>query len=126
MFNATNTTKSLVAALGCAFLVLTLGLTHAAPAAAGATDVAVQFVTAANRGDFAASPALLGPLGEVPGDLRLALPLGGGTVRPIRSDRSLAHAGERAPAGRLTRWHEPSFIELEREKTGWRIVAGGW
>ena len=38
--------------LCCAFLVLTLGLTHAAPAAAGATDVAVQFVTAANRGDF--------------------------------------------------------------------------
>ena len=38
--------------LCCALLVLSLGLLHAAPAAAGATDTAVQFVTAANRGDY--------------------------------------------------------------------------
>ena len=26
----------------------------------------------------------------------------------------------------LTRWHGPSFIDLRRERVGWRIVAGGW
>jgi hypothetical protein len=26
----------------------------------------------------------------------------------------------------LTRWHDPSFIDLRRETPGWRIVAGGW
>ena len=44
--------RAVLAAVCCAFLVLSLGLTHAAPATAGATDVAVQFVSAANRGDF--------------------------------------------------------------------------
>ena len=44
--------RAITAALCCAFLVLSLGLMHAVPAAAGATDVAVQFVNAANRGDF--------------------------------------------------------------------------
>jgi hypothetical protein len=26
----------------------------------------------------------------------------------------------------LTRWHGPSFIDLRRERLGWRIVGGGW
>jgi hypothetical protein len=26
----------------------------------------------------------------------------------------------------LIRWRRPSFIELARERKGWRIVAGGW
>ena len=72
-------------------------------------------------------PALLGPLREIPGQLRLALPLGAGLYGPfdytIVRWRTLKNGHRQVD---LTRWQHPSFIELEHEKTGWRIVAGGW
>ncbi len=73
-----------------------------APAAAGATDVAVQFVTAANRGDFRTVCRLYSARYVKSQASCVSLyRWGAGLYGPFDySDRSLAHAEERAPARR--------------------------
>jgi hypothetical protein len=98
------------------------------PAAAGATDVAVQFVTAANRGDFRTvcrlySARYVRSQATCVSLYRWGAGLYGPFDYTIVRWRTSQNGHRRVD---LTRWHEPSFIELEREKTGWRIVAGGW
>ena len=115
--------------LCCAFLVLSLGLTHAAPAATGARqDVAVRFVTAANRGDYRTvcrlySPRYVKSQANCVSLYRWGAGLYGPFDYKIVRWRTLQNGHWRVD---LTRWHHPSFIELEHEKAGWRIVAGGW
>ncbi len=111
-----------------AVLVLSLGLTHAAPATAGATDVAVQFVSAANRGDFRTvcrlySARYVKSQANCVSLYRWGAGLYGPFDYTIVRSRTLKNGHRRVD---LTRWQHPSFIELEHEKTGWRIVAGGW
>jgi hypothetical protein len=98
------------------------------PAAAGATDVAVQFVTAANRGDFRTvcrlySARYVRSQATCVSLYRWGAGLYGPFDYTIVRWRTLKNGHRRVD---LTRWQHPSFIELEREKTGWRIVAGGW
>ena len=115
--------------LGCALLVLSPGLTQAAPAATGARqEIAVQFVTAANRGDFRTvcrlySARYVKSQATCVSLYRWGVGLYGPFDYRIVRWRTLQNGHWRVD---LTRWQHPSFIELEREKTGWRIVAGGW
>jgi hypothetical protein len=113
----------------CGLLVLSLALAHAAPAAGGARqDVAVQFVTAANRGDYGTVCRLYSRrYVKSEATCRSLYRWGAGLYGPfdykIVRWRTLQNGHWRVD---LTRWHDPSFIELEHEKAGWRIVAGGW
>jgi hypothetical protein len=116
--------------LCCTLLVLSVGLTDAARAAGGARqDVAVQFVTAANRGDYAAVCRLYSRdyLKASQASCRWLYGWGAQLYGPfdyrIVRWRTLRNGHWRVD---LTRWHEPSFIELAHEKACWRIVAGGW
>jgi hypothetical protein len=113
----------------CALLVLSLGLTHAAPATGGARQhVAIQFVTAANRGDYGTVCRLYSARYlKSQASCRSLYRWGAGLYGPydyrIVRWRTLQSGHWRVD---LTRWQQPSFIELEHQKTGWRIVAGGW
>ena len=92
-------------------------------------DVAVQFVTAANRADYATVCRLYSPtyLKASQATCRWLYGWGAQLYGPydykIVHRRTLPNGHERID---LTRWHEPSFIELAYERDGWRIVAGGW
>ncbi len=101
---------------------------HAAPAAAGATDVAVEFVTAANRGDYRTVCRLYSARYlKSQASCRSLYRWGAGLYGPydyrIVRWRTLENGHRRVD---LTLRQHPSFIELEHEKAGWRIVAGGW
>jgi hypothetical protein len=97
--------------------------------AGAAEDVAVEFVTAANQGDYRtvcrlysvrylkASQAVCRSL------YSWGARLYGRYDYRIVGRRTLADGRRRVD---LIRWQHPSFIELKREQTGWRIVAGGW
>lgn len=99
---------------------------------AGATTanaVATQFVTAANRGDFATVCRLYSTryLKVSQAACRSLYRWGASIYGPfdyriIRWKR-LARGHWRFD---LIRWRHPSFIELARERTVWRVVAGGW
>jgi hypothetical protein len=113
---------------GLAVLLLSLGLMHAAPAPAGATDVAVQFVTAANRGDYRTvchlySARYLRSQASCRSLYRWGAGLYGPYDYKIVRWRALQNGHRRVD---LTLRRHSSFIELEHEKAGWRIVAGGW
>ena len=92
-------------------------LSTLAPADAGATpaaararaDVAVQFVSAANGGDYR----------TVCGGAQLY----GRYDYRIVGRSTLADGRLRVD---LIRWQHPSFIELVHEQAGWRVIAGGW
>jgi hypothetical protein len=119
-----------------------LGLVVAAlviPATAGAgTDggrvassaaVARRFVAAANRGDYATVCRLYSRhyLKTSQAACRSLYRWGASVYgrfdyRIVRR-RRLGSGHRRID---LTRWHHHSFIELARERPGWRIVAGGW
>jgi len=114
----------------CALLVPSLGLTHAARAAGGARQgIAVQFVTAANRGDYATVCRLYSPhyLKASQASCRWLYGWGAQLYGPfdyrIVRWHTLRNGHWRVD---LIRWHEPSFIDLAHEEAGWRIVAGGW
>jgi hypothetical protein len=97
-------------------------------AAAGATDVAVQFVIAANRGDYRSvcrlySTRYVRSQANCQSLYRWGAALYGPFDYRIARWRTLEDGHRRVD---LTRWQHPSFIELAHEKTGWRIVAGGW
>ena len=115
--------------LCCALLVLSLGLAHAAPAATGARqELAVHFVTAANQGDFRTvcrlySARYVKSQANCVSLYRWGAGLYGPFDYRIVRWRTLHNGRWRVD---LTRWQHPSFIELEQEKAGWRIVAGGW
>jgi len=114
--------------LCCALLVLSLGLAHAAPAATGARqELAVHFVTAANQGDFRTvcrlySARYVKSQANCVSLYRWGAGLYGPFDYRIVRWRTLHNGRWRVD---LTRWQHPSFIELEQEKAGWRIVAGG-
>ena len=114
---------------GLAVVVLSLSLTHATPAATGARQaVAVQFVTAANRGDYGTvcrlySARYVKSEASCVSLYRWGAGLYGPFDYSILRWRTLESGRWRVD---LTRWQHPSFIELEHEKAGWRIVAGGW
>jgi len=97
--------------------------------AGGAEDVAVEFVTAANRGDYRTvcrlySVRYLKTSQAVCRSLyRWGARLYGRYDYRIVGRRTLANGRRRVD---LIRWQHQSFIELEHEQTGWRIVAGGW
>jgi hypothetical protein len=107
--------------LCCALLVLSLGLTHAAHAAGGARqDVAVQFATAANRGDFRTvcrlySARYVRSQATCVSLYRWGAALYGPFDYRIGRWRALEDGHRRVD---LTRWQHPSFIEFEHEKTG--------
>ena len=107
---------------------LSIRVTIFTRAAAGATDVAVQFVSAANRGDFRTvcrlySAHYVRSQATCVSLYRWGAGLYGPFDYTIVRWRTLQNGHRRVD---LTRWQHSSFIELEREKTGWRIVAGGW
>jgi hypothetical protein len=88
----------------------------------------VQFVTAANRGDFRTvcrlySAHYVKSQANCVSLYRWGAGLYGPFDYRIVRWRTLQNGHWRVD---LTRWHHPSFIELEHEKAGWRIVAGGW
>ena len=122
--------RLVVSPLLCALLGLSLLLADGSPASAGKSpDVAVQFVTAANRGDYGAVCRLYSPRYlKVSQASCCALYRWGASqygpfdYRIIRR-RTFRNGHLRID---LIRWHHPSFIELDHERTGWRIVAGGW
>jgi hypothetical protein len=104
----------------------------AAPAtfAMGATtDVAAEFVAAANRGDYRTvcslySARYLRVSRAACGSLySWGARLYGPYDYRIVARRTLANGHRRVD---LIRWKHPSFIELVHEPTGWRIAAGGW
>jgi hypothetical protein len=120
-----------------AFASLAAFLGTLPPAGAGAilpvarvnADVAFQFVSAANRGDYRAVCGLYSAryLKVSQASCR-SLYLWGARLYgrydyAIVGRRTLANGCLRVD---LTRWEHPSFIELGREQVGWRIVAGGW
>jgi hypothetical protein len=99
------------------------------PAAGAKADVAVQFITAANGGDYRTVCRLYSAryLKVSQASCR-SLYLWGAYLYGrydyrIVGRRTLANGHRRVD---LIRWQHPSFIELVREHTGWRIVAGGW
>jgi hypothetical protein len=102
----------------------------AGPAARVKADVvAVQFVTAANLGDYRTVCRLYsaGYLKVSQASCR-SLYLWGAQLYGrydyrIVGRRTLANGHRRVD---LIRWQHPSFIELGYARTGWRIVAGGW
>jgi hypothetical protein len=113
---------------GWAVFVLGLGLMHAAPAAAGATDVAAQFVTAANRGDYRTVCRLYSThYVRSQAGCRSLYRWGAGLYGPYDYEivrwRTLQNGHRRVE---LTLRRHSSFIELQHERAGWRIVAGGW
>jgi hypothetical protein len=111
-------------------LLLAVG---AAPAPAAVAkkkqDVAVQFVTAANGGDYDTVCRLYSAryLKASQATCRWLYGWGAQLYGPydyrILRQRTLSDGHRRID---LVRWHEPSFIELALERNGWRIVAGGW
>lgn len=123
--NSTTVTWSLL----CALLVVSLSLGHAALAAEASVDVAAEFVTAANEGDYRTVCHLYSPryLKVSQASCRSLYRWGAQLYGPydytIVRWRTLESGHRRVD---LTRWQAPSFIELAHEKTGWRIVAGGW
>jgi hypothetical protein len=96
---------------------------------ASAQHVANEFVLAANRGDFRTVCSLYS---------RTYLKVSNAQCRALYQWGVMLYgtfdyrivAEQRLANGRwdiaLTRWHDPSFIDLRRERPGWRIVAGGW
>jgi hypothetical protein len=118
------------APLLCALLGLSLLLTDASLATARAKpDVAVRFVTAANRGDYGTVCRLYSSRYLKVSQASCcslyrwgALLYGPFDYRIIRR-RTLRNGHQRID---LIRWDHSSFIELAHELAGWRIVAGGW
>jgi hypothetical protein len=112
-------------------------LSALAPSAAGASlpatgvkaDVAVQFVSAANRGDYRTVCRLYSARYlKVSQASCCSLYLWGAYLYGrydyrIVGRRTLANGRLRVD---LIRWQHPSFIELVPEQAGWRIIAGGW
>jgi hypothetical protein len=126
-----------LAVLGLAVAALASPLTANASthrAAAGRASrspvtVANQFVTAANRGDYATVCRLYSRryLKVSLAACRSFYRWGANIYGPF--DYRIVRRF-RLESGRwridLIRWKHPSFIELARERSGWRIVAGGW
>ena len=111
-----------------AVLVLSLGLTHAAPATAGATMSPPSSSAPPTEAIFAPSAGLYSArYVKSQANCVSLYRWGAGLYGPfdytIVRSRTLKNGHRRVD---LTRWQHPSFIELEHEKTGWRIVAGGW
>ena len=88
-----------------------------------------QFVTAANRGDYATVCRLYSRRYlKVSQESCRALYRRGEIIfgpYDYRIVRRRSTAGGRRHVD-LTLRHHASFIELARERVGWRIVAGGW
>ena len=126
--------RALVSAIASALAAV---LSMLAPADTGATlptggvkaDAAVQFVTAANRGDYRTVCRLysVGYLKVSQASCcalyRWGAQLYGRYDYRIVGRRTLANGRRRVD---LVRWQHSSFIELVREQGSWRIVAGGW
>jgi hypothetical protein len=127
---AKRETRFALARLVCALLGLSLLLADASLATARAKpDVAVRFVTAANRGDYGTICRLYSPryLKVSQASCRSLYRWGAGLYGPydygIIRRRTLRNGHRRID---LIRWDHLSFIELDHERAGWRIVAGGW
>ena len=94
-----------------------------------ANAVATKFVTAANRGDYATVCRLYSRryLKVSQAACRSLYRWGASIYGPfdyrVIRRHKLASGHWRID---LIRWQHSSFIELARERTGWRIVAGGW
>ena len=120
---SSRTKRLVLASLLCALVV-------PIPAIAKARqDVAVEFVTAANRGDYATACSLYSATYLKAGQAACRWLYGWGAQLYGPFDYRIVHR-RTLPNGHrridLIRWHEPSFIELAYERDGWRIVAGGW
>jgi hypothetical protein len=94
-----------------------------------ASFVANQFVADANRGDYAAVCRLYSTRylkvsrAACRSLYQCAASIYGPYDYRIVHRRRLESAHWRFD---LIRWRHPSFIELARERKGWRILAGGW
>ena len=121
---APGMTRLALTSLLCALVIPTPSI-----AGGGRQDVAVQFVSAANRADYATVCHLYSRryLKASQASCRWLYGWGAQLYGPydyrIVGRRTLPDGHRRID---LIRWHEPSFIELAHEQTGWRIVAGGW
>jgi hypothetical protein len=104
------------------------GTADGGPVASSAA-VANRFVAAANRGDYAtvchlySSHYLRTSQAACRSLYRWGASVYGRFDYRIVRRRRLGSGHRRIE---LTRWHHRSFIELARERPGWRIVAGGW
>jgi hypothetical protein len=128
--DAKGKTRFALARLLCALLGLSLLLADASLATAGGKpDVAVRFVTAANRGDYGTVCRLYSPRylkvsqASCCSLYRWGAQLYGPFDYRIIRRRTLRNGHLRID---LIRWDHLSFIELAHERAGWRIVAGGW
>lgn len=121
--------STLVRPLLCALFVLSLGLAQVALASTAERDVAGEFVIAANKGDYRtvcrlySASYLKVSQASCRRLYRWGARLYGRYDYRIVGRYALENGRWRID---LIRWQHPSFIELARERTGWRIVAGGW
>jgi hypothetical protein len=129
-----NSKRASISAIASALAAI---LSMVGPADTGATlpmgrvkaDAALQFVTAANRGDYRTVCRLYSARYLKVSQASCCALYRWGAELYRRYDyrivgrRTLANGRRRVD---LVRWRHSSFIELVREQAGWRIVAGGW
>ena len=116
-------------ATGVAMVVFALAVASGAAEPGGAKVVANRFVSAANHGDYATVCRLYSrrylkiTRAECAELYAWAENFYGPFDYRIVGQRRLSSGRWHVE---LIRWRHPSFIELARERLGWKIVAGGW